>query len=132
MFFFSIPLPAERLATRNAPDRVKLLIVAFMARENKQSEPTGFDLTAAIRQIVREEIEQVKGEISTPAAPKPPRTYTREQVAKEILHCSYPTFHRLANAGAFQVIKVGSNTLVLADDFDARLAAGQIAKYKRY
>lgn len=99
-----------------------------MMQNNAHCEPTGFDLTAAIRQIVREEIEQAKDSISTPAQP---RTYTREQVTK-ILNCSYPTFHRLANAGAFQVIKVGSKTLVLADDFDARLAAGQIAKYKRY
>ncbi len=83
-----------------------------------------------IREMVRAEVEAQIAQMDKPQ--KPPRTYTREQVTQEILHCSYPTFHRLANAGAFQVIKVGRNTLVLADDFDARLAAGQIAKHKRH
>lgn len=89
----------------------------------------------AIRTIVREEMELAKLDIlasieAKPTAPDTPRTYTRKQVC-ECLKCTFPTFHRLVNEGAFKVIKRGHATLVLADDFDELLRQGKVGKYIR-
>lgn len=94
-----------------------------------ESQPV--DFTAAIRQIVREEIQNFTESISPAPVEQAPRTYSRKQVC-DCLKCSFPTFHRLANLGAFQTIKRGRATLVLADDFDAQLKSGNIGKYRRY
>ena len=104
--------------------------------QTQSPEGSPLDFTAAIRMIVREELKengpQILAELAGIAEhAKAPRTYTRLQVC-EILKCSKPTFHRMANAGAFKVIKRGRATLVLADDFDTLLKSGAISKYKRF
>ena len=99
-------------------------------------EGSPLDVNALIREIVREELKangtQILAEVAgVVELSKAPRTYTRSQVC-EILKCSKPTYHRLAKAGAFTVLKRGGAVLILADDFDARFKAGKIAKYQRF
>lgn len=59
-----------------------------------------------------------------------PRTYTRK-MACEMLHCSYPTFHKFVNDGLIKVLKRGRIDVIMADEFDELLQSGRLAKYAR-
>lgn len=78
---------------------------------------------AVLSQTKPEKVEATKTE-------KAPRLYTREEVCS-ILGVSKPTFHRLANIGAFSLVKIGRHTRVDADDLDRKIAAGQVGRYHR-
>ena len=68
--------------------------------------------------------------VTATSTEKTPRLYTRQEVC-ELLGITPPTFHRLANSGAFSVIKVGRHTRVDADELDAKVAAGIVGRYRR-
>ena len=92
------------------------------------------DINSAIRAIVKEEVELVKADLMAQLekqqAPKPLRTYTREQ-ACQVLQCTYPTFHRLVNGGFIPITKSGRRTLVLADELDTMVKENRLHKYIR-
>ena len=57
--------------------------------------------------------------------------YTRQECC-QILRCSLPTFHALANKGLIPIRKVGRKTLIPATEFDTIVASGELAKYKHH
>ena len=93
-----------------------------------------------IYQLSKEDLRAVLLEILHDAIPtrrepeaeaeKAPRLYTRKEVC-ELLGVTKPTFHRLANNGAFAIVKVGRRTNVDADDLDAKIKAGAVGRYHR-
>lgn len=57
------------------------------------------------------------------------RYYTRKQAA-EVAQISLPTIHELHNEGLVEFIKIGRNTRIPADKFDADLAAGKFSNLR--
>ena len=59
-----------------------------------------------------------------------PRYYTRAQAA-EVAQVSLPTLHALHNEGLVSFVKIGRSTRILADKFDADLAAGRFSNLRK-
>ena len=64
-------------------------------------------------------------------APSEAKHYTRLECC-QILRCSMPTFHALANKGLIPIRKVGRKTLIPAAEFDKLVASGELAKFKHH
>ena len=62
--------------------------------------------------------------------PASPKYYTRDEV-RQMLHISYPTLHGLMKKGAVKFIKVGKKTLFPQVELDAKIASGELHKYRR-
>lgn len=92
---------------------------------------TAEDLEELARRIARKVLaEQRKEQEAEPDPEQPPRFYTRQQCA-DMLKCSLPTIHKLANEGEIKVTKLGRATRIFADDFDERFKSGRLKKYAR-
>lgn len=91
-----------------------------------------------IYQITQEELEKIGEQIANNlwakmSAPTEDagKHYTRQECC-QILRCSMPTFHALANKGLIPIRKVGRKTLIPAAEFDSIVASGMLAKFKRH
>lgn len=95
-------------------------------------------ITQAVREAVADHLE--KHPLSIPAAvgaattpdtnqDEGPRYYTRAQAA-EVAQVSLPTLHALHNEGLVSFVKIGRSTRILADKFDADLAAGKFSNLR--
>ena len=62
--------------------------------------------------------------------PEGPRYYTRQQAA-EAAQISLPTLHQLHNEGLVSFVKIGRSTRIVADKFDADLAAGKFSNLRK-
>ena len=69
-------------------------------------------------------------EPATQTEPETPRFYTRAQAA-EVAQVSLPTLHALHNEGLVSFVKIGRSTRILADKFDADLAAGKFSNLRK-
>lgn len=86
------------------------------------------DLRAIIAQAAEEAAEKVYDRmISCP--PVEGVLGTRQEVC-DFLKISKPTFHSLANKGAFRITKIGRRTLVDMSDLRAKVESGEISRYK--
>lgn len=89
-------------------------------------------------QITEEEIERIGERIAKDLWEKmhaptedEAKHYTRQECC-QILRCSLPTFHALANRGLIPIRKVGRKTLIPAAEFDKIVASGELARYKHH
>lgn len=91
----------------------------------------------AVRDAVADHLEkhplsiQAPGASTTPGTTQDegPRYYTRAQAA-EVAQISLPTLHQLHNEGLVDFVKIGRSTRILADKFDADLAAGRFSNLR--
>lgn len=92
----------------------------------------------AVKEAVADHLERhglslpaTVGASTTPATPEPegPRYYTRQEAAA-IAKISLPTLHALHNEGRVAFVKIGRSTRIVADKFDADLAAGKFSNLR--
>lgn len=95
-------------------------------------------MTSVIYQITQEELELIGERIAnnlwakmTAPTEDAGKHYTRKECC-QILRCSMPTFHALANKGLIPIRKVGRKTLIPAAEFDKLVASGELAKHKHH
>ena len=87
----------------------------------------------AIREAVREHLETHPVCVPAPTftqEPEGPRYYTRKEAAA-VAQISLPTLHQLHNEGLIPFVKIGRSTRILADKFDADLAAGKFSNLRK-
>jgi excisionase family DNA binding protein len=95
-------------------------------------------ITQAVREAVADHLEKhplsipaTVGAATTPdTQDEGPRYYTRQEAAA-VAKISLPTLHQLHNEGRIDFVKVGRSTRILADKFDADLAAGKFSNLRK-